>query len=273
MFIFYHSLPGFSEDIAVALASPICAGGSASTALSHPVGGQFMLVGDGHSLALLSLQPGRMRLTAILSEHPSIILLLAAIGLFSGGFAYLLRRRSYRHFLTINNRASIDELSGLLRRDEFLRQVAREAAQRQDAASVASLLAIDIDHFKSVNDRFGHAAGDEVIRSFGRLSTSALRSGDLIGRTGGEEFMVFLPALPKYLAAEVADRLRKRFAAQAFIFGDAPVFVTISVGVATAQPGEPPLSAVVRANQRLYQAKRNGRNCVVTHDEGQAPNG
>jgi diguanylate cyclase (GGDEF)-like protein len=139
------------------------------------------------------------------------------------------------------------------------------AAARRHAASVGILL-IDIDHFKSINDAFGHAAGDAVLREFGVRARMVLRAGDLLIRNGGDEFVVVLPNAKLGAAHEVAERLLTAVNSRPFP-GAPPLTVTLSVGcsVADATTSAPALSKLLeQADAHLYQAKRQGRNQVIS---------
>lgn len=262
--------PDHDPMAVAALVTPVCNG--ATIATTKGLGGSVVDVmvvvdGDGPNVLALSAYEGTLSTLDFLLGNPILLGLVGIVAFSAGAFAYMLRRGTYQAYLAAQDRASTDGLSGTLRREEFHAAFERILAQINAGNGFASLLAIDIDHFKSVNDRFGHAAGDDVIRRTGQLIGSTLRGGDLVGRVGGEEFMVLLPSLPKYVAAEVADRLRKRMAAHAFTFGNQSLFVTVSIGVASVMPADDLLSVTQRADRRLYQAKRKGRNCVVWEDD------
>ncbi|MDD3445500.1 MAG: GGDEF domain-containing protein, partial [Zavarzinia sp.] len=267
-----HAVDDTGPGAAQALATAICHGTKVAVARGDGANVlDVMLVVDGpthnRQVVTLSVIEGSLdTLDFMLSSWRQIVLALSIAG-FAGVFAYFLRLGTYRAYVEASGRASTDGLSGLMRREEFLTIFEHAMRQIQGGTGFASLLIIDIDHFKSINDRFGHAAGDEVIRQVGHLIGSTLRGGDSVGRTGGEEFMVLLPSLPKYVAGEVADRLRKRMAANAFTFGGQTFFVTISVGVASVMPSDSVQSVSERADRRLYQAKRKGRNCVIWEDD------
>ncbi|PWR25669.1 GGDEF domain-containing protein [Zavarzinia aquatilis] len=221
----------------------------------------------GRMATLVGFRPGREITAGSLIHTPPVIGLAIAIILSSGLFGYALGRRAYRSFLTAKARAVTDGLSGVLRREQFLTSLGQFVAAGGVRGESGSVLALDLDHFKRVNDSYGHAAGDEVIRTCGELIKTTVRSGDLVGRTGGEEFMILLPGMPKFRAAEVADRLRKRLAAHAFTFDGQTVFVTISIGVASFMPGDTLSTLAARADHRLYAAKNAGRNAVVWEDD------
>ena len=127
-----------------------------------------------------------------------------------------------------------------------------------------SLLVLDIDHFKAVNDNHGHAIGDEVLREFGARVSRSVRGIDLACRYGGEEFVVVMPETEIAVARKVAERLCRHVAEDAFIAkgGDLALPVTCSVGVASWQPDENGEALLKRADDALYAAKHEGRNRV-----------
>ena len=134
------------------------------------------------------------------------------------------------------------------------------------------MLMIDIDHFKSVNDRYGHAVGDEAIKFVALACKQDLRGSDMVGRLGGEEFALLLPETDRASAVIVAERIRERVAAQ-FLFAHKIQFrITISVGVAEASASMSGVDALLRsADLALYQAKDEGRNRVILWSEPVPP--
>lgn len=168
-------------------------------------------------------------------------------------------------------RASHDTLTGLPNRaylQERLRGLHRNAeGQRQ----VYSLLLLDLDHFKLVNDRFGHATGDQVLAQVGRRIAHNVRELDILGRWGGEEFLCLLPEVSRSLAEEIAERIRAGLEAYPVEFQGRQVRVTSSIGVATyPDDGLDPDSLLAKADAALYEAKRSGRNRIqsVTRQAG-----
>lgn len=162
-----------------------------------------------------------------------------------------------RHF----ERASkTDGLTGLLNHSAFREALGKEMDRhlRRDDDNL-SLVMLDIDHFKSVNDRFGHPAGDEVLKRIGKILAVHIRPYDIAARYGGEEFAVILPETPLETAMQLADRLRLVVEAESF----AEVgHLTISIGVASLASANNAAGLVEQADAALYQSKRSGRNRV-----------
>ena len=165
--------------------------------------------------------------------------------------------------------ATTDFLTGLPNRREFMNRLAEEQERLQrDIGACTAVLLLDLDHFKRINDEYGHAAGDAVLRQLSELMREDQRKIDMRGRIGGEEFAILLPGATLGKAAVFADRLRQRIADTPMRLDDgAQLTVTVSIGIAVmggAQPGGD--AALVRADQALYTAKRGGRNRVVLID-------
>ncbi|MET0632685.1 MAG: GGDEF domain-containing protein [Xanthobacteraceae bacterium] len=162
--------------------------------------------------------------------------------------------------------ASTDELTGLLNRRGLLASAQRLINRRADSHEPVSVLMFDLDHFKSVNDRFGHLVGDEALRLFAATANANLRASDLIGRFGGEEFVAVLPS-PLADAAAAAERVRTAFEAAAVSVAGCHVGATLSAGAASGAPGADIASLLMRADSGLYRAKANGRNRVEVAEE------
>jgi diguanylate cyclase len=161
-------------------------------------------------------------------------------------------------------RAAIDGLTGVANRAHFLEMAARSIAGARRYRHQLSLLMLDVDRFKSINDTHGHAAGDATLVSLVRVCSNGLREGDLVGRLGGDEFAVLLPETSADLARQVASRLHGALAAAAVAWEGKRLPLEVSVGVASLKPEGDTLDALLgRADEALYQAKRSGRNCVV----------
>lgn len=160
--------------------------------------------------------------------------------------------------------ATQDGLTGIANRRHFLDRAEEVLALSTRSGRPASLLVLDVDHFKEVNDTRGHAAGDEVLRAVAQSCEAALRATDTLGRTGGEEFAAVLPDTPYNEALEAAERLRQTIESLRPCATDPAFHVTASVGVTSLVPGgaNAVADALARADAALYEAKDNGRNRV-----------
>ena len=163
--------------------------------------------------------------------------------------------------------ATKDSLTGLRNRRYFLEGAETEFARSRRHGRAFSLMLIDADHFKRINDTYGHDAGDRVLQAIAEVTTDCLREVDLIGRLGGEEFAVAMPDCELATALVVADRLRQQIAAR-MMETEAGVFtVTVSIGVAGASADDKTLNQMLRrSDQALYAAKHGGRNQVAVAD-------
>jgi diguanylate cyclase (GGDEF)-like protein len=161
--------------------------------------------------------------------------------------------------------ATTDPLTGLYNRRHFLVALEAEWSRFQRYYRSVSVLMVDIDHFKSVNDRYGHAVGDAAIKAMADACLQGKRKSDVVGRVGGEEFAVLLPETTLSRARIVAERIRKRIAGQTLKAHDAHFRITASIGIAEAMVSMSGTDALmVAADQALYQAKALGRNrCVA----------
>jgi len=171
--------------------------------------------------------------------------------------------------------AVTDPLTGLANHGEFQRALAFECERHDRYSSLRaeghhlSVLLLDIDHFKSVNDRFGHPTGDEVLKAVAAAIQTAVRSFDIVARYGGEEFAVVLPETDVEGAMRVAERAREAVATLQFAFGGRPARVTVSIGVATApEAGVTPTQLVTSADAALYRSKAAGRDRVTHANAG-----
>ena len=162
--------------------------------------------------------------------------------------------------------ASCDPLTGLFNRRGFSEATSRMIEREAKAGRPITVMIFDIDHFKSINDRFGHPAGDEVLKLFASVILQSLRISDLSGRIGGEEFAAMLPCnLDEALLA--AERVRETFATCGIAINEAPVVTTVSIGVAGGPTGTELEVLLAAADTALYQAKRGGRNRVQAAEE------
>ena len=159
--------------------------------------------------------------------------------------------------------ATTDALTGLFNRRHFLTTLDAEWSRFKRYYRSVSVLMVDIDYFKSINDRFGHAAGDEAIKAVAEICTRGKRKSDVVGRVGGEEFAVLLPETTLSRARTVAERIRRRAEGLALRADDRQVRLTVSIGVAEALTSMPGIEALMKAaDAALYQAKEHGRNRV-----------
>jgi diguanylate cyclase (GGDEF)-like protein len=149
----------------------------------------------------------------------------------------------------------------MFNRRGFAEACSRVIAREAKAGRPVTVLIFDIDHFKQINDRFGHPAGDEILKLFAAIVISNLRISDLSGRIGGEEFAALLPCGLEE-GVFVADRVREAFATSGITCEDGPVDTTVSVGVAGGPAGTELEVLLAAADTALYQAKRGGRNRV-----------
>lgn len=171
-------------------------------------------------------------------------------------------RRLEQAVKTIEELAVRDELTRVYNRRHLMQALAQEQARLDRGGPAMSVGILDVDHFKRVNDGYGHAAGDEVLKAVAAAGTAGLRLTDVFGRYGGEEFMLILTQSEPSGAVMLAERLRERIAALRFPAIAENFSVTASIGLAQARPGEAVDAAVARADAALYRAKNAGRNRV-----------
>ncbi|MDG3039802.1 GGDEF domain-containing protein [Roseicyclus marinus] len=158
----------------------------------------------------------------------------------------------------------IDPLTGIHNRRFFNDRLAEEEARFDRTGAPLSLIIVDLDHFKSINDRFGHAAGDRVLIVTAARLTEIVRAFDVLARIGGEEFVILAPNTNAAEAEHLAERIRLAIRESTITLpGYGEVSITASFGVATHLPGERAQSLLSRADSALYAAKASGRNCVA----------
>jgi two-component system cell cycle response regulator len=182
-----------------------------------------------------------------------------------------IRKKRYTERLRDNVQMSIemaitDPLTGLYNRRYMERHLATLIEQAAARGKPLTALVIDIDYFKSVNDTYGHDAGDDVLREFATRIRKSVRNIDLACRYGGEEFVIVMPETDMAVATIVAERLRRRIASESFPIqqGARTIAVTISIGIATLDSTDDNVATLLkRADQALYRAKRDGRNRVA----------
>ncbi|HEV2037311.1 MAG TPA: GGDEF domain-containing protein, partial [Candidatus Eremiobacteraceae bacterium] len=185
-------------------------------------------------------------------EHVGRLISLASVGV----------RNALLHSRT-RAMADTDSLTGLLSSRAYHERLESEFRKAQAARKSLSLLLIDLDNFKDVNDNFGHQAGDELLRRIGALLRQQARRNDVYCRYGGDEFIVVMPETIKSEAAMVADRIRKAIAELAFTSGKSLVQATVSIGVASYPQDVTNKQALIKAaDDALYAAKDDGRNSL-----------
>ncbi|HLR78953.1 MAG TPA: GGDEF domain-containing protein [Burkholderiaceae bacterium] len=220
------------------------------TILESAIAGLAMLL-----LQLLSQHVTGTWWTAAGLQEAWLLAALLVLALTANYFHLGLLQRLYRE-------ATHDPLTGLLNRGALVRAIEHLLTMRP--RPVISLLMIDIDHFKRINDRHGHSIGDVVLHQFSRLLRQDVRVEDFVARYGGEEFVVLLLNADKDAAMRRAESIRRQ--AETLVIKDhdnAPVQFTVSIGVTTFRPADTLESAARRADERLYQAKQTSRNCVI----------
>lgn len=160
--------------------------------------------------------------------------------------------------------ATHDPLTDLLNRRAFYEHAEREAARARRTNLPLSILVIDADEFKAVNDSFGHQAGDEALRRIATICKVHLRTNDIVGRIGGEEFAALMPGADAALARHVAERLREAICGAPVEHPDGTIDLSVSIGVTEYRPWqETVIDGIARADEAMYRAKASGRNCVV----------
>lgn len=158
--------------------------------------------------------------------------------------------------------ATSDGLTGLFNRSHFQAQAAIEMARSRRTGDPVALVLCDIDHFKQVNDRHGHEAGDRVLQHVARILRDNLREADVLARWGGEEFLALMPACPPETAHAVAERIRQALEGSPVVLPQQTVYVTLSLGVTPVRGTDDIEAATARADQALYESKHAGRNRV-----------
>ncbi len=215
-------------------------------------------------IALLAInEPERVRLGI---DFLNLLALLAVMGFVALMGAYISRVREdlSRSVSTIREMAQHDPLTGVFNRRHLMETLAREVVRCERHVSKGLVLCmIDLDHFKRINDTFGHPVGDEVLVAVGRCIGESLRVIDYLARYGGEEFVVLLEGTPGERTMVVCERIRTRVA-QLRLPVLQELTITVSIGVAGHEAGESLASLLGRADRALYRAKAEGRNCVRT---------
>jgi diguanylate cyclase (GGDEF)-like protein len=219
--------------------------------------------------AAIFLMPLAMR--AFLPEKFAVdwltVLALEMI-MYSVGIAFIVLLMVKDHHVHVYRKAATtDHLTELLNRGAFLEAALKLQAHQSERGEPVTMLMFDLDHFKSINDRFGHGVGDSVLRVFAQSVRTSMRASDIVGRLGGEEFAAIVPESME-MTASIAERIRAGFAVAGATVGSQAIGATVSVGAATSYEVVPNIDALLlRADAALYRAKHEGRNRVCTADD------
>jgi diguanylate cyclase (GGDEF)-like protein len=215
---------------------------------------------------LLAERTNALEQTAQISEIADYALaalaLVFLIGVGAAGYgASKARMRTIVAEAALRRAATTDELTGLRNRRAFLAALEVEIARVKRSGGSMAVALIDLDHFKRINDRFGHQGGDEALRKFADVCTQAVRVADTLGRLGGEEFALLMPDTDQIQSGIAAERLREAIARRHFVLPSGALApVTVSIGVAHYKAGETADQLLLRADEALYEAKHAGRN-------------
>ena len=237
------------------IAEQLLASGSTDktpTQLTQPRAIGFPLIVGGAALGVLGVRPDQGVLAA---DKRRIVEAAAALLAVSIKNAQLFRE--------VKENSVRDALTGCFTRGHALDVVDAELRRARRSQTPVSMIMFDLDHFKDVNDRHGHLCGDAVLSAVGQRMKEVLRGSDLKSRYGGDEFLVLLPETPLHGARRVAETLRREIAERPVPWSGEALTITASFGLAQTRPGEVNVQAVIaRADQALYRAKDDGRNCV-----------
>lgn len=211
----------------------------------------FPLIVGGAAMGVLGVRPNGV----LAADRRRIIEAAAALLAVSVKNAQLFRE--------VKDNSVKDALTGCFTRGHAIDVIDAELRRARRSHTPVSMIMFDIDHFKDVNDRYGHLCGDAVLNAVGKRMKEVLRGSDLKCRYGGEEFLVLLPETPLHGARRVAETLRREIAERPVPWSGEALTITASFGLAQTMPGEVNVQAVIaRADQALYRAKDDGRNCV-----------
>jgi len=224
--------------------------------------GSTLIVAVAQNLMHFSVPQSETGVTTLMSARLGIAMLVL------GPLVVACVSQANRSLLArLAHQATIDHLTGVLTRSAFTRRANAllDSRQKHAQALPLTLMMLDIDHFKSINDRHGHAVGDQVLRQFARTLQDQLHDGELLARMGGEEFVVMLPGLAPERATFTAERLRRAVQDLHLAQRDARLQITVSIGLygCAADIAAPSLDELMaRADEALYRAKAHGRNRV-----------
>ncbi|HEY4548565.1 MAG TPA: GGDEF domain-containing protein [Pedomonas sp.] len=213
--------------------------------------------------------PALVRSVGWVEKLDSVWVLILAIEtlVFSISFGFLVLSMSKEKIEVRHRKAAMqDPLTGIANRRAFKEQSERRLTANQQAGRASSFLLMDLDHFKSINDSYGHDGGDQVLVGFTELVTNLIEPEDLFCRMGGEEFAVFLSDANTDRALDIAESIRAILDTRGLAVDGTDIPVTVSIGVVSSEERDAPLRTLLaNADAALYQAKAGGRNCVVAY--------
>jgi diguanylate cyclase (GGDEF)-like protein len=216
----------------------------------------FPMIVAGTPIGVLGVSP-----EPPLTEHQRI-------GMTAAGALLAVSLKNAELFHEIRETSVRDSLTGCFNRKHSIEVMDGELRRSRRSKLPMSLIMFDLDHFKGINDRFGHLCGDAVLQSVGRQMNAVLRGSDVKCRYGGEDFFVLLPDTPMSGAQRVAETLRREFEEHPVMWNDVRVRVTASFGITGITPGEVETRLIIaRADAALYRAKDSGRNCIRSAEE------
>jgi diguanylate cyclase (GGDEF)-like protein len=209
------------------------------------------------------LNAGRVTGRMPLSQKDRITIGSTVLGFFLRSESELRRNESMYEW------ATRDALTGLDNRHQFLCGLRHHLALAKRRGETLALLLIDVDHFKRVNDRYGHEVGDKALRHLAGVMRGCVRPSEMMARWGGEEFAVIVPGTKAGESAALGERIRAAVAESPLSESEQTIDLAVSIGVTSLRPGDTVNSMFERADRRLYGAKEQGRNRVVVDDEGE----
>lgn len=221
-------------------------------------------------IAMIQLQPERYPASQELVNFTIAASMLAAVTFLTGQLSLLRdklktqRTELAQALARIQEMATRDDLTLLTNRRHMNELLAYEKERHDRKGHALSIALLDIDWFKRVNDAYGHATGDEVLRAFAHQALGAVRNTDVLARWGGEEFLLMLPDTELQAAAMVLERMRARMASHAFTAGEAPLKISFSAGLTVARGSESIAEAIARSDAALYAAKNAGRDRIIS---------
>jgi diguanylate cyclase (GGDEF)-like protein len=200
-----------------------------------------------------------------------VALFVLEMTLYAVGTAFIVLVLASERTMRVHKEAAVtDELTGILNRRGVLQAAQGLIARQTEKREAVSALMFDLDHFKAINDRFGHAIGDKALHLFAATAAVSMRASDIVGRFGGEEFVALLPGNIAD-AKVVAERVRKAFETAAVTVAGCDLNATVSIGAAAGEPGTDIVALLAAADAALYRAKANGRNRVETGSAEEMP--